>query len=54
MKRKLKIGLLFIAGAFVLLVVYAAIEVASFAKRDDARQADAAIVLNALSARFLC
>ena len=47
MKRKLKIGLLFIVGAFVLLVVYAAIEVASFAKRDDARQADAAIVLGA-------
>ena len=47
MKRKLKIGLLLIIGAFVLLVVYAAIEVASFSKRDDARQADAAIVLGA-------
>lgn len=47
MKRTLKITVFLIVGGFVLLVLYAAIEVVLFAKRDDTRQADAAIVLGA-------
>jgi len=47
MKRNFKIIALLIVSVFTLFVMYAAIEVALFAKRDDARQADAAIVLGA-------
>ncbi len=45
--KKIKTILLLIISAFTLLIVYAALEVARFGRRDDARQADAAVVLGA-------
>ena len=47
MRNKRKIFLLLFGGAIVFLLVYAAVAVALFARRDEARRADAAIVLGA-------